>query len=260
MAMLVADASHWQGENPPWSVLAAHPEMCGVILKATEGLNYAPDWFVAHWSRVRDVARLRYGDTWFRGAYHYLDVRADGAAQADFYLAHVKRAGGFGAGDMRPIVDVELGGRNAGATAPQVLAATYAFTRRMKEHGYDVILYGRGAMRDLGIADRMGCVAVWNPSYTRTMIMNGLTPAWSVDDVVLWQYTDGTAGDPPNGLPMRIPGWPEGLGLDLSVYVDGARRTNVGSFRRRVLGSLLDSLIVLAVLVVAAVAFAHSVA
>lgn len=256
---LIADASHWTGEDPPWEVLAAHPLMAGVIIKATQGLSYAPTWFTRHWPRVRDVARLRYGDTWFRGCYHYLDCTVDGEAQADYFLDHVERAGGWGNGDIMPIVDVERGGPNGNVDAQQVIAVTEAFARRVRARtGRGVILYGRGIMRDLGITSRMGCDWVWNPSYTREMVTNGLAPAWSVDDVVLWQYAGDGAGDSSaHGLPLTIDGFPKDM--DMSVFVDGGRRPNLGSLRRRLLGSLLDNLFVLALLLAAAVALSRGI-
>lgn len=257
---LIVDASHWTGEDPPWHVLAAHPNIVGIIIKATQATNYAPQWFVKHWPRVRDVARDRYGASWFRGCYHYLDVRVDGRAQADFYLAHVERAGGWGSGDLYPIVDVELGGPNGGATAEQVIRVTTDFARRVKERtGRKVILYGRGAMRDLGIRDRMGCDAVWNPSYTREMVTNGLTPTWSLDDVVLWQYAgDGVGDSSKHGLPLTIPGFP--TNMDMNVYVDGARKPTLSSLRRRLVSDGLTMFVASIVLFFAALLASRAVA
>jgi GH25 family lysozyme M1 (1,4-beta-N-acetylmuramidase) len=235
---IVADASAHQGADPNWQPIVDN--CVGLILKATEGTYYAPDWFVTHWDRVRELAGGRYGDSFFRGAYHFLDCRAgtysSGKDQAHAYLAHIAKAGGWRGGDMLPFVDVELGGVNAGLTDAEGIKAVvsgFATTVRI-ELGRDVVLYGRGAMRDLGINSRMGCSAVWNPGYTATMPLNGLTPAWSVSDVVLWQYTDGRSiGN--SSLPQHIDGF-EG-GLDLSVYVDGNRKPTLSSLRRRLLGS-----------------------
>lgn len=230
---LIADASSWQGEDPPWKIIEQH--CVGLILKATQGVHYAPDWFVRHWRRVRDVGGARYGKTWFRGAYHFLDFTKSGKQQAEVYLAHVQKAGGWDHGDMMPIVDVERGGHNADATAKQVVDCTEEFVSQVwYELGLETILYGRGAMRDLAIRSRMGCKAVWNPGYTATMPTSGLLPTWSVDDVALWQYTDGTSGDASvHKLPLRLPGWTGGL--DLSVYVDGAKKPTIERLRERLL-------------------------
>jgi lysozyme len=251
---LIVDASAHTGAAPRWDVLAAHPNVVGVIIKATQGTSYAPAWFHEHWPRVRDVARARYGDTWFRGAYHYLEFLQDGAKQADFFLDAIDRAGGWGAGDIHPIVDVELGGpgaRNRDASAAQIIACTTAFARRVKDRtGRRVMLYGRGAMRDLGINSKMGCDVVWNPSYTRTMVTNGLS-AWKLDDVALWQYAGDGAGDASvHGLPLSIPGFSSNM--DLSVYIDGDRKPTLDGLRRRLVSSGLTTVIAAVVLFIAA--------
>lgn len=247
MPFLVADASAHQGDNPNWRALADHPDMVGIILKISEGVHYAPSsWLAKHWPAVRAVGGARYGETWFRGAYHYLRINVDGAKQADFFLDAIERAGGWASGDMMPFVDAEAS-NNDGATRESVIACVSAFARRIRERtGRGTIFYGRGFMRDLGIVSRMGCVAVWNAGYTgSTMPMTGLAPAFDRDDVVLWQYTDGNSPAPP-GLPKSIAGFAGGL--DLNVYVDGNRKPLIGRLRSRLLGSPLDSLTVLALL------------
>jgi len=166
----------------------------GAIIKATEGTWYAPGWFDTNWRQIRHVAVERYGIDWFRGAYHFLKFEAPGIKQAELYLATVARAGGWDVGDFWPIVDVELGGErnsNRNATAAQVVDCTMGFAEKCKrETGRDVMLYGNGAMRDLGIHDRMGCDWLWLPRYTTS-----LPPfvyersGWSAKELVMWQYS-----------------------------------------------------------------------
>lgn len=260
MPLLIADASAHQGDAPPWAALAAYPDMCGVIVKISEGLTYAPRaWLARNWPAVRLAGGTRYGSSWFRGAYHYLRIDQDGAAQADFFLDAIEKAGGWGSGDMMPFVDAEAS-QNSGATKERIIACVSAFANRIKARtGRGTIYYGRGFMRDYDIKSRMGCVAVWNAGYTGgTMPMTGLSPAFSREDVVLWQYTDGSdKNPPPPGLPHRIPGFnkPNGtpIGLDLNVYVDGSRKPMISRMRLRLLGSALDSLVLLALIALGAV-------
>ena len=76
-------------------------------------------------------------------------------------------------------------------------------------------------MRDKSINSKMGCDLVWNPSYTKTMVRNGLE-AWSLEDIVLWQYCgDGDAAIDPEKLPHTIPGFGD---IDISVYIQGAEK------------------------------------
>jgi GH25 family lysozyme M1 (1,4-beta-N-acetylmuramidase) len=224
---------------PDWNVLANTQGYYGAILKAHEGITYNDNgWFERNWRALREVAEDRYGDSWFRGAYLFLKFLKDGEEQADAYLRKIENAGGWDFGDIIPIIDVELGndgsnGRprnpNRDASKQQVIDCTTACAERLRsETGRDIMLYGRGAMRDLDIVDRMGCNVVWNPSYTRTMVRNGLE-AWDLKDIVLWQYCgDGTAAI--ETLPHSIDNFGE---VDISVYIDGGNSPTIESLRRR---------------------------
>lgn len=231
------------GGNPDWNVLVNTPKFYGAILKATQGSKgYYNDrgWFKKNWPLLKDIAPNRYGLTWFRGAYLFLNLWEDGTAQADNYLDVITDAGGWDTGDMFPFTDVELGNdgsngrprnRNQDASTQQIIDCTTACANRLREAtGRNVILYGRGAMRDRGITSKMGCDAVWNPSYTATMVKNGLE-AWTLDDIVLWQYCgDGVAGIDEEKLPRIIPGFGS---PDISVYIEGANKPSFDKLRER---------------------------
>lgn len=224
------------GPHPPWTVLATSPHYFGAVIKATEGTHYAPQWFADNWRALRNVVPGRYGSTWFRGAYHFLRLNEPGTPQADYYLNAIDRAGGWGQGDIVPIVDVELGGErnpNRRASKQQIIDNTTMWAERVRARtGRRVCLYGRGAMRDLDIRSRMGCQLVWNPSYTARMVMNGLE-AWTVDDVGLWQYGgDGVGDTSAHHLPLKVPGFGA---VDVSVFVDGARKSTLARLRERLL-------------------------
>lgn len=181
--------------RPDWAPLVADPRYVGAILKATDGVRYPTEWFAAQWPAVRAAAGARYGQSFVRGAYHYLRFGDDPEAQARFYLATVDAAGGWGDGDLVPIVDVERGsegGTNHAAGAAQVERVTTAFVAAVKQAtGQVVMVYGRGAMRDLGLTSRFGADYLWNPAYTSQMV-SAAGQGWPDDRVVLWQYTDGT--------------------------------------------------------------------
>jgi GH25 family lysozyme M1 (1,4-beta-N-acetylmuramidase) len=195
------------GGRPDWGPLVADDRYVGVILKATDGVRYPTDWFASQWPAVRAAAGARYGASFVRGAYHYLRFADDPAAQAHFFLDTVAAAGGWDHGDLVPIVDVERGregGGNAVATAAQVVDATSAFVAAIKQAtGQAVMVYGRGAMRDLGITSRFGADYLWNPSYTAAMV-SAAHEGWPDDVVVLWQFTDGTVNH--TRYPTRAPG------------------------------------------------------
>lgn len=221
------------GGKPSWRELVADPRYVGAILKATEGEVFPTRWFAAEWPALRAAAGARYGASFFRGAYHYLCFGDDPARQAAFYLATVEAAGGWADGDLVPIVDVERGSERASnhrASAQQVVDVTSRFVDAVKQAtGQRVMIYGRGAMRDLGITSRCGADLLWNPGYTSHM-----PPAdaigWPDELVALWQYTDGTA------LAAELPRHAPGLGaVDASVFrgggLDALRATLVATPR-----------------------------
>lgn len=240
---LFVDVSPWE-KNPGWQVLINTPNFYGGIVKASQGLKgYSNDkgWFKRNWPMAKDEAGDRYGLTWFRGAYLFLNLWQDGAAQADYYLEVIENAGGWDRGDIIPIVDVELGNdgtdgrprsKNQDVGKQQIIDCTTACAQRLKEvTGRNVMLYGRGAMRDKGINDKMGCDIVFNPSYTSTITMHGLE-AWTLDDVALWQYCgDGHAAlADQTKFPRTIPGFGN---TDISVYVEGSNKPSFQNLKSR---------------------------
>lgn len=240
---LFVDVSPWE-KNPDWQALINTPNFYGAILKATQGIKgYNTDggWFKTNWPLVKDVGGERYGKTWFRGAYVFLNFWQDGAAQADYYLEVIDDAGGWDSGDIIPIIDVELGNdgsngrprnKNRDASSQEIIDCTTTCAERLKEvTGRNVMLYGRGAMRDKGINDKMGCDIVWNPSYTSTIVMHGLE-AWTLDDVALWQYCgDGAAALPDQ---TKFPRTISGFGnADISVYIEGANKPSFENLKSR---------------------------
>lgn len=210
----------------------------GAVLKATEGTSYyatARDWFIANYRAARAAGGDRLGDDWWVGAYHYLRFRQSGARQARFYLDTVARAGGFGPGAVRPVVDIEFGGEDADnrkASRQQVVDCANEFTETVRlETGLAPILYGGSALSALRIKDHLGCSWLWPAAYTRGLKSAEATSiGWKMSEVVMWQYTDGTKGSAvtlrgtelPIGVPPTASGLRAGakrLPLDCSVVV-----------------------------------------
>lgn len=230
--------------SPAWDALVNTPNFYGAILKVTQGIKgWSNDkgWFKKNWPLLKTVAPDRYGGTWFRGAYLFLNLWQDGEAQADNYLDIIADAGGWDIGDINPIIDVELGqdgadgkhkrNPNQDASTQQIIDCTTACADRIRSvTGRNIILYGRGAMRERGIKSKMGCDAVWNPAYTSRIVMHGLE-AWTLDDVVLWQYCGGgTSALDTKRFPNTIPGFGS---PDISVYTEGANKPSLNTMVQR---------------------------
>lgn len=218
-------------EDPPWPALENNPQICGVILKATDGVQYPyVSWFTRNFATLAGYYGERRGRNVLLGGYHFAQFLVDAKNQADAYCRALVEAE-WCADDIVPIIDVEAGGErsaNRRASAQQVIDCVSGIAERVRENtGRRIMLYGRGLMRDLRIADRMGCDVVWNPSYTRTMSTNGLTTVddhpgpWKLDDIVLWQYDgDGVGDGSVTHLPLALAGFGK---VDLSVFIDGAK-------------------------------------
>jgi GH25 family lysozyme M1 (1,4-beta-N-acetylmuramidase) len=195
--------------HPDWTELAQDPRFFGAIIKALEGVSFPSGqaWFSQHWPALKKAGGDRYGKTWFRGCYHYLIMKDDGAQQAQSYLSTVAAAGGWDNGDLLPIVDVERGqegSSNFGASKQQVIDVTSKWAETVKAAlGRKILLYGRGAMRDLGITDHMGADFLWAPQYNH--VLNSTSNiGWPTELVKLWQYTDGNVNFTAN--PTSAPG------------------------------------------------------
>lgn len=233
--------------RPNWPAVVAAPNFVGGIIKATEGTAFNTDWFQKNWRAVKEVGGDRYGTTWFRGAYHFLLFRHDGAKQADFYLSTIEKAGGFDVGDIIPIVDVELGNNgepdengkvrprhsNWDYSGQQIIDCTSAWAERVRsETGQQVMLYGNGAMRDKAIKDRMGCDWLWIPRYTRTLPREMYERAgWDLPSVAMWQYCgDGTAAL--EGYPREVPDFGK---VDINVVLF----ESLSEFQNKVCGQVI---------------------
>jgi GH25 family lysozyme M1 (1,4-beta-N-acetylmuramidase) len=210
----------YSGDGPKdWAALAAAgPPWHGAILKATQGTYYRDTaWLATNWRSVRAAGGVRYGVDWFRGAYHYLDVRQGGLAQADAFLAAIDYAGGWGGGDIWPMVDVERAGQREVTSTAQVIDCVQAFADAIKSKlGRETMLYGGSWLADLAIASRMGCSWLAIARYTPTLPTYVVTRiGWDLSRLALWQYSgDGVAYLA--GYPREAPGCGK---VDISALV-----------------------------------------
>lgn len=94
---VVLDVSKWQG-RVNWSQISPRPVL--VVCKASEGMSTIDSTFAANWSNLKSLD-IR------RGAYHYFRVEMDPVRQFENYRKAVTQAGGFQAGDLQPVLDVE---------------------------------------------------------------------------------------------------------------------------------------------------------
>jgi GH25 family lysozyme M1 (1,4-beta-N-acetylmuramidase) len=163
---------------------------------------------------VRAIRRLREiaGGLLMLGAYHYLDLLADGANQArQFFTLTLPLLMQSHPDDLLPMVDVEFGAagaRNNQATKQQIEDCCGGYAGVVRAYlGQGPILYGNRTMAERGITSHMGCSHLCIARYSDTLPEHcykdiGWERPWA------WQYA-GTgpeergrwAGGPPS-LPL----------------------------------------------------------
>jgi GH25 family lysozyme M1 (1,4-beta-N-acetylmuramidase) len=212
MDPLLVDVSSYI-ETLDWpALIAAGPPWHGAIVEVSLGTGGTTPrqeqigaWFLKQWPAIRAAAGGRYGSDFFRGGYHYLLAGVDGAAQADHYLARIEQAGGWGPGDLWPIVDVEEGGNDT-RTRQEIIDSTTAFAERVRaKTGRKVMLYGGAFLANKNIADKMGCSWLWYPSWTATLPPQSYERiGWTRDELLAWQYVGDNNGQL-EGYPKKSP-------------------------------------------------------
>jgi GH25 family lysozyme M1 (1,4-beta-N-acetylmuramidase) len=234
--VLIADIYSGNG-IPRWAEFMSSSTYSGVILKATDGVSFSPasSWFVPQWQAARSAAGARYRQTLFLCAYHWLEFHDDPEQQADYYCSILEQAG-WGAGDMLPIVDVEFGSSGprpapnykalVDRNAQLVIDCTSRYAARLKQHlGSDtrVVLYASQVLKELQIRDRLGCDYLWTAEYgvSKPDLAGFYDLGWTDQQIVMWQYTDGSPGSNKTRSP-QLPDDVPGMGpRDSSVFRDG---------------------------------------
>lgn len=197
---------------------------CGAIIKVSQGTHYRPPHYAEERKAFLDAAipTGRYGVDLFEGAYHYLDLSIDGAAQADYAMRGVELAGGEKIGTLWMMVDVERGGqRIQNPSRALVEDRTREFADRYaKISGRLPSLYGGELLRSVGVKDRLGCgrsvVALYNaelhgPGESTAAFLR--RTGTDLEHLLAWQYCGDGEG--------RLAGYPTvapGCGrIDISV-------------------------------------------
>jgi lysozyme len=104
-AIFGIDISHYEGVNFPFTSLA-RSNVKFVYIKATQGTKLADATFDHNW---KTAGSLPEGQRIARGAYHFLssNPKMSGKDQADSFVDFVNLHGGYQAGDLLPVVDLE---------------------------------------------------------------------------------------------------------------------------------------------------------
>ena len=198
--------------NPDIQTLvdAGYP-WCGLGLKATEGTYYPqdPSWFQKFWPLTKSIAikANRYGQDFFRYAYHYFRVDEDAIRQAELFLGLIDSAGGWDIGDLRAMVDVETAEQPSGISNQQIIDGVTTFARHIAERtGRAPIGYWGSYIRDRKITDQMGCAYLVTAAYGSTLPSYLYTDmGWPLEKLLGWQYMEAGTPTGPKGYPQVSP-------------------------------------------------------
>lgn len=93
------DVSHHNG-TVSWSKVKASGRSYG-FARVADGLTTPDTQFASNWRNMKTAGVIR-------GVYQFYRPRRDGVQQADLLLSKVAAAGGFAAGDLPPVIDIEV--------------------------------------------------------------------------------------------------------------------------------------------------------
>jgi lysozyme len=162
------------------------------FIRASDGRQYVDPKFASHWEGAKTAGVIR-------GAYQFFRPEQDPIAQADLLLQAI---GSLEAGDLPPVIDVEVSG---GRSRAQVAAAIRAWVDHVTAAiGRPPIVYtGQYAWADLTGSADVTTSPLWLAQYT-TAACPYLPSPWT--QWSFWQTTDSgsVAGVPGSGLDLDV--------------------------------------------------------
>jgi len=166
------DVSQYQG-TINWSAVAAAGQKFA-IARVSDGTFLDSD-FMQNWNGIASVGLIR-------GAYQFFEPDEDVNTQATLFLSTV---GGFGPGDLPPVLDVEITGGLSSAVLDaeigQWVSDVHAAT------GLIPIIYTAAGFWNGSVGASSFSTALWVANYG-VSAPDVPTPYWS--DWQMWQYTD----------------------------------------------------------------------
>jgi lysozyme len=147
------------------------------IIRVSDGTGYHDPNFAANWKGAKAAGLVV-------GAYQFFRPNQDPTAQADYMLSQLTSVG-FGAGDIPPVVDVEV---MDGATAATVIAHVNTWLQHIKtKTGRLPAMYSSARVWTLlGNPTPSPLPYLWDAQWTTSCPT--LPPAWG--RLRFWQYAD----------------------------------------------------------------------
>jgi len=163
------DVSSYQGAIN-WQLVAGH-QVQFAFIKATEGVSMRDTRFQRNW-READRAGV------YRGAYHYFQPNASGAAQANLFVRTVP----LHSGDLPPVLDVEAPHFHDVAQMRRNIATWLRLVER--HYGVRPILYSNYSFYRRHLAGHFDGYPLWLAHYEVD------SPRLPPEKWIIWQHSD----------------------------------------------------------------------
>jgi lysozyme len=164
------DVSHFQGHVDWMAVKAAGCAFA--FAKATEGAGVSDPFFAANWAGMKAAGLMR-------GAYHFYRAQQDAAQQAAHFLSNVQ----FEAGDLPPVLDIEV---NDGVTGATLVGGVQTWLDAVEPvAGASPIIYTNTPFWDAHFNDQFSQYPLWIAHYGPAP--QPLPVGWTV--WTFWQYS-----------------------------------------------------------------------
>jgi len=165
------DVNEYQG-TINWSAVAAAGEKFA-IARVGDGTFIDPD-FQQNWQGIASAGLIR-------GAYQFFEPNQDVDTQAALFLSTV---GGFGPGDLPPVLDVEITGGKSSAVLDAEIGQWVSDVRTAT--GLNPIIYTAAGFWDSSVGGSSFSTDLWIANYGVSS-PDVPTPYWS--DWQIWQYS-----------------------------------------------------------------------
>jgi lysozyme len=177
------DVNRFQG-TINWSAVAAAGEAFA-ITEAVDGTTFVDPMFQQNWLGIKSAGLIR-------GAYQFFEPAQNVDTQAAFFLSTV---GGFGPGDLPPVLDVEITGGKSKAVLDAEIGQWVSDVRTAT--GLNPIIYTAAGFWNSSVGGSSFSTDLWIANIG-VSAPDVPTPFWS--DWQIWQYSfvgsvSGVQGD-----------------------------------------------------------------
>lgn len=200
-AIFGLDISHYDRADFPFAKLKSQ-NIRFVYAKATQGIGHKDGNFARYWAAMNALPPEQ---KILRGAYHFLSASDDPVAQAERFVAFVNLQGGFQAGDMPPVMDLEWDKASANAadrwsshSAKEIVSIALAFLNRVEQlTGRVPMMYSaRSWFRERGIPDseisKFAKYAIWAADYSKASLKSENPGSPGNAKPALWQFSESS--------------------------------------------------------------------